>query len=756
MAALREAFALCGLCPAGGVGLGSGLLALQPGAEPDHVLLTDRGRTATLFKVSDQKPLGCWSVKHGQIITCPVVCNFETREYIAVHDNKVLRIWKDEDVNLDKVFKATLSAEVYRVHSLPHAEPLVLFRGGGVRTLDVLLEAPQQEIENVISDEVIKWSEAFLEGQQPVLVFVTEKDGDFFVYLQKPKMRSLHKYKLEQQESSNPLSFTAYISKQSITLLCLYSSDSVYKVMIPLQQNNEEEEQTLSKSLLLNLSMSGSVLKGTSFVVLDKDHVAVLGSLAASGEESKECLTIWNTKFQTLQASKELPLGTSGQLWCYGEKFFFTHGKVLTVVIYKCETSSLAAAVGRLKDSQTSDVFSFANWNTLGDEELLVSCPSAALKSEYKMTLRSKKNTVVNVHPDTSTVGQFLIVIKHASTAAVEDELGQLLSRAQTPDFQATIGCVITALINRCKTDPAFYPRNFLVQIIQKRDLSYSLCPDLMAVALEKKDVHLLQICLQRFPDIPEEITYTCLKVFLSISDDDLERTDVNLESVICYIDIEPTNKEVKTEVVENGFSTELEEDGCNVTAIKETYVTDSVEFCPVGPRKAALLYPLNISSITPHRNAVLHSAYSETFLLPHLKDLPAQQAVVSILKQKSLHILIYWEEERRKVLVLFLRYLHYLYVKCSEKVNTTLPGILSPTINQIMDWMCLLLDAHFTVMVMLPEAKGLLSNMHKFVKAQVRFYSELNKIEGSLQELQRIKCQKESPAYSIEVLELI
>lgn len=27
-----------------------------------------------------------------------------------------------------------------------------------------------------------------------------------------------------------------------------------------------------------------------------------------------ECLTIWNTKFQTLQASKELPLGTSGQV----------------------------------------------------------------------------------------------------------------------------------------------------------------------------------------------------------------------------------------------------------------------------------------------------------------------------------------------------------------------------------------------------------------------------------------------------------
>ncbi|NWJ06707.1 NOL11 protein, partial [Crypturellus undulatus] len=672
--------------------------------------------------VSDQKPLGCWSVKHGQMITCPVVCNFETHEYVAVHDDKVLRIWKDEDVNLDKVFKATLSADVYRIHSLPHGEPLVLFKGGGVRTLDVLLEAPQQEIENFISDEVIKWSEAFLEGQEPILIFATEKDGDYFIYIHKFKLNILHKYKLEQEESSNPLSFTAYIKNQIITLLCLYSNDSVYKFLIPLQQHGEEEEQILSKSLLLKLSVSGSVLKGTSFAVLDKDHVAVLGSLTAFGEESKECLTIWNTKFQTLQTSKELPLGTSGQLWCYGEKFFFTHGKVLTVIIYKCETSSLAAAVGKLKDSQTSDV-SFLNWNTLSDEELVVSLQSqqsVTLKSESKMTLRSRRSSVAKVPTDALTAGQLLLDIKDSSSAAVEEKLKQLLSKAQMPDVQATIGCVIPALINRCKTDPVFYPQNFLVQLIQKQELSYSLCPDLMAVALEKKDMHLLQICLQRFPDIPEEMTYACLKLFLSISDDYLERTDVNLDSVISYIDIESNNKGVKNEMVENGFNTELEEDSCDTIFTKETPLKNDGEFCPVGPQKAALL------------NAVLHSAYSETFLLPHLKDLPAQQAV------------------------LFLRYLHYLYVKSSEKINTSLPGVLSPTINQIMDWMCLLLDAHFTVMVMLPEAKGLLSSLHKFVRAQVRFYSELNKIEGSLQELQRLKCQKETQAYSIEVLELI
>ncbi|NXR70224.1 NOL11 protein, partial [Rhadina sibilatrix] len=678
--------------------------------------------------ISDQKPLGCWSVKHGQILTCPVVCNFETHEYIAVHDDKVLRIWKNEDINLDKAFKATLSADVYRIHSLPHGGPLVLFRGGGVRSLDVLLEAPQQEIENLISGEVIRWSGAFMEDQQPVLIFTTEKDGDFFVYVQKPKLSSLHRYKLEQQESAKPLCFTAHITNQTVTLLCLYSNYSVYQVLIPLQQDTaeeeeEEEEEILSKSLLLNLSVSGAVLKGTSLVVLDKDHVAVLGSLAAPGKERRECLTIWNTKFQTLQTSKELPLGTSGQLWCYEEKFFLIHGKLLTVILYKCETASLAAAVGKLKDSQTPDVSLFLNWNTLEDEELVVSFQSqesVALKAESRMNLRSRGSTVAEKQSETLSVGQLLLNLQGASTFVLESELRKLMAKAPTPDLQATIGCVVTALTDRCKRNPKYYPQSFLQQIVETHALSYSLCPDLMAVALEKKDMLLLQMCLERFPDIPEEVTYNCLNAFLSMSEAYLQTIDVNVDSVICYIDVELDDKEVKTEIVENGFSAEMDQDMCDTKSPKESHFWSDGESCPVGLQKAALL------------NAVLHAAYTETFLLPHLKNLPAQQAI------------------------LFLRYLYYLYVKCSEKINTTLPGIHSPTINQIMDWMCLLLDAQFTVMVMLPEAKELLSNLHKFVRAQVRFYSELNKIEGSLQELQRLNHLRESQTYSIEVLEII
>uniref|UniRef100_A0A8C0H4S3 Nucleolar protein 11 n=1 Tax=Chelonoidis abingdonii TaxID=106734 RepID=A0A8C0H4S3_CHEAB len=711
MAVLGEEFTLCGLIASAGAGAGQGILGLEPGSDPDQVLLTDRGRTATLYKVSDQKPLGCWSVKQDQTITCPAVCNFETGEYIAVHDDKVLRIWKDEDVNLDKVFKATLTAEVYRIHSLPHTEPLVLFKGGAVQTLDALLAAPQQEIENVISDEVIRWSEAFMETQQPVLIFTTEKNGNYFVYVQKVNPNILHKYKLEQEESSHPLSFTAYTKNNILTLLCLYSNGCVYKILMSLQHSVPEEKQILSKSLLLKTVVSDTVLKGASLAILDKDHVAVLGCLDSPPNIAKECLSIWNTKFQTLQTSKELPQGTSGQLWCYGERFFLTHGKVLTVIVYKCETSSLAAAVGKLKDTQTT-VSSYVNWNMLQEDDLGSPCAqqSVTAKTESKRTVSFRVIFFLS---------GFCI---DSSQNDVEEELWQFLSNAQMSDFQATVGYIITGLVNRCKTEPTFYPRNCLVQLIQTQGLSYSLCPDLMAVALEKTDMHLLQLCLQQFPDVPEAVTCACLKAFLSINDDNLQGTNVNLDSVISYMDITLSDQvEKQSATVQNGFSSELmEEDSCDIQLTPKPHVVDNEELCPVGPQKAALL------------NAILYSAYSETFLLPHLKDLSAQQVI------------------------LFLRYLQYLYIKCSEKVNMDFPGMLSPTINQIMDWMCLLLDAHFTVVVMLPEAKGLLFSLHKFVRAQVRFYSELNKIEGSLQELQRTKPQKDVGLYSIEMLELV
>uniref|UniRef100_H0VJ47 Nucleolar protein 11 n=1 Tax=Cavia porcellus TaxID=10141 RepID=H0VJ47_CAVPO len=706
MAALEEEFTLSA------VTLGArpdGLLGVEESDKTDHFLVTDRSRTVILYKVSDQKPLGSWSVKQGQIITCPAVCNFQTGEHIVVHDNKVLRIWNHEDVNLDKVFKATLSAEVHRVHSIQGTEPVVLFKSGAARGLEALLAEPQQKIETVLSDgEVIKWTKFFVVYRHPVLVFITEKDGNHFAYVQMFNSRNLSKYTLllGQEDNSVTLSFTAYVDRKFIFLMSLSSDGCIYETLIPIYPSDTEKNQRLVRSLLLKAVVSGIPPNGVTLTILDQDHVAVLGPPRPS---SKECLSIWNIKFQTLQTSKELPQGTSGQLWYYGEHLFMLHGKCLTVVPCKCGVSSLAGALGKLKHTQdpgTQTMPHHVNW------EISPGCgPGSQNSVQLRRTLRRKKNEV-SLQPEVAVSEaavseQLLSTIKNGSEKHIEVELRKFLAK-WTPDSHTAVGDIITGLLERSKAEPSFYPRNCLIQLVQTHVLSYSLCPGLMDTALEKTDVQMLQLCLQQFPDIPESVTCACLKLFLSIGDDSLQGININMESVFDYSNTEQEEKmEEQPEILRNGFNPE--DSNCKETAS-----------CPVMRKRAALL------------NAVLHAAYSETFLLPHLKDIPAQD------------------------ITLFLQYLYFLYLKCSENATMTLPGKHPPTLSQIMDWICLLLDANFTVVLMIPEAKRLLINLYKFVKSQISVYSELNKIEVSFRELQKLNQEKNSRGlYSIEVLEL-
>ncbi|XP_052051538.1 nucleolar protein 11 isoform X2 [Apodemus sylvaticus] len=700
MAALEEFTLSTGVLGAGP----EGFLGVEQSDKADQFLVTDSGRTVVLYKVSDQKPLGSWSVKQGQSITCPAVCNFQTGEYIMVHDHKVLRIWNNEDVNLDKVFKATLSAEVHRIHSVQRTEPLVLFRRGASRGLEALLAEPQQNIEAVIPDEeVIKWSEVFMLFKQPVLIFITENHGNYFAYIRLCKSHSLSKYTLllGKEEKSVKPNFAARVDGKFISLVSLSSDGCIYETLIPIYSSDTEKNQRLSRALVLKAVVSGGAQNGVALTVLDQDHIAVLGPPLPA---SKECLSIWNIKFQTLQTSKELPQGTSGQLWYHGETLFMLHGKCLTVIPYKCEASSLAGALGKLKhtpESGTHSVPHFVNWETCSGYEL-------GSSAEQSRTLRREK-VEANLQPEVPGFKQLLSIIKKDSEKHIEVELRKFLAKS-TPDFHTIISDIVAGLLERCKAEPPFYPRNCLMQLIQTRVLSYSLCPDLMEIALEHTDVQMLQLCLQQFPDIPESTTCACLKLFLSDSAQD-EKKEV----------------EEQTEIVQNGFGPEdgnVSKDSQQLNKLPEDAAHEPVSFpvtsCPVAPKRAALL------------NAVLHSAYSEPFLLPHLKDIPA------------------------KHVTLFLQYLYFLYLKCTGNATMTLPGVNPPTVSQIMDWICLLLDANFTVVLMIPEAKRLLLNLYNFVKSQISIYSELNKIEVSFRELQRLNQEKSSRGlYSIEVLEL-
>nr|XP_057946739.1 nucleolar protein 11-like [Doryrhamphus excisus] len=718
MAALYEAYTLCGLVPPESLS-NSGIQGIEAERDSDHVIVTDSSRCVTLYKVSDQKPLGSWTVKEGNCLTCPAVYNTHTKEYVTVTDNKVIRIWKEEDVVLDKTFKATVSSDILRIHCVARGDPVVLFQRGAVRLLDSLLSAPQQPIEEVLApEETIRWSTNIAAETQQFVIFTTEQNGDSFLYLQKLNPNILHKYQLEREDSDlSPLSISASYRDRLIHLLYLYPNGHVYQSVISvigLGADQGAQTLPLRRKLLLALSVKGR-LGAASALPLDDAHIAVIGVPHPSAGAGKDFLCIWNIHFQTLQAGKEISGKIFGQLWGYSSKLFIPHGKTLSVIPYECTKSSLASALGKLKQGRTEEsrsLVSVPSWNNIFQEESTQ--PSKRVETRAVRMRRTQSTSDL-------TVEQVLAHIKTKRMDEVEKEVEGLLTRTDTQDMHQWVGQLASSLVSRSMADPAFYTPTTLAQLVHTRCVCYSVCPDLMQLALEKKDYLLCQLCLQLFPDIPEAVTCTCLKAFISLPDADAENLKLEPDSISFMETL--TSRAHSQFGLQNGFSsTSSAADHPDVTKSKtdkEETSTPLEHTCPVGLHKAVLL------------NEVLQTAFSDDLLLPHLRNLSSQHVV------------------------LFLQYLQFLYLNYNEDSVLQRHGYRSPNLPQIMDWISLMLDAHFTVLVMSTEAKGLVLNLHNYIKSQVRLFSELGKLHSSLQELKNVKTKKDVGQYSIEVIEL-
>ncbi|XP_035762227.1 nucleolar protein 11-like [Neolamprologus brichardi] len=651
----------------------------------------------------------------------------------------VIRIWKEDDILLDKAFKATVSSDVWKVHCTHGGEPVVLFQRGAVRLLDSLLAAPQQPIEEVLAqEEAIRWSAIIVTETQQFIIITTEQKGEHFLYLQRLNPNSVQRYRLEREEPGlSPLSFSATYRDKHICLLYLYPNGHVYQSVLSVRGLGTEEgvqALPLPRSLLLGLPVGDGQLEAASAMALDEAHVAVVGVPHPSAGGGKGSLS-----FQLLGADGGLydfgralclhstvtgltvpshnfiavyNLKTS--LWSYSNKVFIPHGKTLSIIPFECPKSSLASALGKLKHTKTEESKtpnSVPSWNNILHGEKAQPSKSAETR-RTRMTRKSQSTTNL-------TTDQVLELIKTAPVEEIQKEVEGFLTRAEFQDLQPSVGQLALTLVSRSLADPAFYSSSTLAQLVHTRCLCHSVCPDLVLLALEKKDYFLCQLCLQFFPDIPEAVTCACLKAFISIPDVDAEKVSLEPDSVEFMENL--ITRDRAEAGLQNGFSptsSVVNDHQTRAEDVKKASAPSQL-ICPVGLHKAVLI------------NEILQTPYSDTFLLPHLKDLSSQHVV------------------------LFLQYLQFLYLKYSQDAFPQMEGFRSPSLSQIMDWVCLLLDAHFTVLVMTPEAKGLLLNLHSFVKSQVRLVSELGKIEGSLQELHKMKAKESIGQYSIEIIEL-
>ncbi|VDI05098.1 rabphilin-3A [Mytilus galloprovincialis] len=145
-----------------------------------------------------------------------------------------------------------------------------------------------------------------------------------------------------------------------------------------------------------------------------------------------------------------------------------------------------------------------------------------------------------------------------------------------------------------------------------------------------------------------------------------------------------------------------------------------TVEGCPLSSSKMYFI------------NQILHMAFNDVFLVE----------CVGMLSFKN-------------VLVL-LEYLYFLLNIGPEQIED-IPN--NPSLGQVVDWLCCILDGHFTQLIISPDARGVLVHLHSIVESQVEFYDQLVSLDALLQQLKSrcaIPTNKMVGQYCIEVLHIL
>lgn len=147
---------------------------------------------------------------------------------------------------------------------------------------------------------------------------------------------------------------------------------------------------------------------------------------------------------------------------------------------------------------------------------------------------------------------------------------------------------------------------------------------------------------------------------------------------------------------------------------------TESLEDCPLSLSK---LYYIN---------QILQMPFNDVFLVECIRTLSFKNVLV------------------------LLEYLYYLLNKGPDDIEDI---VNNPSLPQVVDWICCLLDGHFTQLIISPDARVVLVNLHSIVQSQVEFYDDLLSLDALLQQL-KTKCDipqnKMVGQYCIEVLHIL
>ncbi|XP_066991508.2 nucleolar protein 11 [Anabrus simplex] len=337
MAKLRVAYGLCPLIDQ------SSLLGVSDDCMPGCVIVTIGRNIVIRYRLQDQKQVGSWSSKDklsSAVIYDPVGCQFA-----AVFNHNQLRLWKENDEQLDKVKKYKFEEGIHCIIPQSDGDPaVVLFRNGCVALLAAAVESRKEAISGPIlqRDETITDYYCVSNMGRKFITFVTRdaKDAPTLNVVPIVLGESAQQYPLHRDDTDGIrlVGHAVLQMEDSCSILTLWSDGQLFSFpFLPMVQEQFPGSALLTVSALC-------CMNPVQMVTLEDKHLALFGS--DPGEEGATMLLL-NLQFRLIQSRLHFKLYSKPpRLFKVRANLLVAVGNSLVVVPYRLDTERLASLIG--------------------------------------------------------------------------------------------------------------------------------------------------------------------------------------------------------------------------------------------------------------------------------------------------------------------------------------------------------------------------------------------------------------------------
>ncbi|XP_046856490.1 nucleolar protein 11-like [Xenia sp. Carnegie-2017] len=668
MATLGESFGLCNL--------ETELIGVEKHGKDDHIILTLESKEVMVYNIREKKVVHSWCLEGAEKFTCPVV--HDDGMFYAIKNEKWLLMWEDSlselcQSSMLKLPRAAVKIQACKCSKFQH-EPVIIFKDN--EALPFSKVGNEQIRKSSKTTESLLWCDLHKrsDGNIWFTKLLTSKDNrKLTLIMHLFKENKINTYNLEKIDDSELIDW-AVVEDESLYFISLWSNGKVYRIDVPGVSPQDERNSELSfEELFVTFQISQFQQFLANLTTVKSSFVCVAGFFNRDLQNCKvyDCITVWDTKFNTLHCEKPFPeclkATLPSRLFLQSTSSFIIIASDTSVsaIPFSAEKSTLKSSLGILEENNKKPQF--------------LTTPSLFHPSK---SIEEWKRDVLRIDETENEILCKLLDGKKTNTAKkLLLELKKTTEKCSTSN-ETVSQFLVTSVFERCANEKEMWTPDIGNLILNTAVLPSRYFSQFLSLVMEKNDMLLFRNCLCTLKGIPESCLVECLKFILRYDD---------------------------------------------VMFSSPAFVPDVwVETSPPCPLSKAKMISL-----------VLSHPINDAFLQSSLRKLNFDD--VMILLQFLLHIMKCWSPLLNDVLC-FQESLH------------------KPTYSKILDWSALILNAHFTQMILVPDSQTLLINFHKIVGEQIISLEHLEQLDGYLthfKDHESLPYNNRMSSYSIEQMEL-